>query len=248
MVPDCSTGTASAEFSSDVPTWIQNNFICIKASADGTNIVIETRDLPVYTSYYYGSNHDRYDSTPPTDPSNPNTISEQSYTLTIPSSPAVAASPSQSGLGEVGVAVDGTILFNNQAAPGDSLANEESTLDANTGHPSQPGIYHYHVEMAQIVTVGDELIGIALDGFPIYGAIEQDGSAAGFIGMLDTEPVGGNWHEHATTEFPGGVPHYHVVTGYQETATSGSNMGMAVDLRYLIGTEMAGTVGTVVNN
>ncbi|MCZ6552786.1 MAG: YHYH protein, partial [SAR324 cluster bacterium] len=177
-VPDCSTGTASAEFSSDVPTWIQDNFTCIKASMDGSNIVIETRDLPVYTSYYYGSTHDRYDPTPPTDTSNPNLISEQSYTLTIPSSPAVAASPSQSGLGEVGVAVDGTILFNNQAAPGDSLANEESTLDANDGHPSGQGIYHYHVEMSQLTAGDANLIGIALDGFPIFGAREANNSVA----------------------------------------------------------------------
>ena len=101
--------------------------------------------------------------------------------------------------------------------------------------------------MAQIVTTGDELIGIAIDGFPIYGRYEQGGSTAVFTGSLSTEPSGGNWHEHSTNEFSGGVPHYHIVEGYMATGTSGSNSGLDVELRYMIGTEMAGTLGTVTN-
>ena len=48
--PDCSTGTSSADIASDVPTWIQDNFTCVRVTVSGNNIVIETQNLPPYTS------------------------------------------------------------------------------------------------------------------------------------------------------------------------------------------------------
>lgn len=171
------------------------------------------------------------------------------WRCSAPSTPPGAGGPAQLILpdtiqaftkpGEIGIAVDGTILFNNQADPPDTLAVEASSLDTNTGHPTGGGIYHYHVEMAQIVSSGDELIGIALDGFPIYGSTEQDGSAAGFTGSASTEATE-NWHSHALNEFSADTYHYHIVTGYTETDDSGT----PVDLLYMIGSNMAGTVGS----
>lgn len=244
--PDCSTGTTSETFSSDTPTWISGNFTCVDVTVSGDNIIIQTLDQPPYPSYYYPSGHTLNSTIEPTDTTNPNEISEQSYTFTIPASPAIASSTTATGLGEVGVAIDGTVIFNNEADAPDTLANEASTLDENTGHPAQNGNYHYHVEMAQIVTTGDELIGIALDGFPIYGRFEQGGSTAVFSGGASAEPSGGNWHDtHTPADFTTNTPHYHIVESFTEVGTSGSNKDQTVELRYMIGSEMAGTVGSV---
>ncbi len=244
--PNCSTGTATADISSDAPAWIEENFTCVEVAMDGDDIILKTRDLPPYPSYYYGAGHTLFDSTLPTDTTNTNRISAQDYTFTLTSTPTIATTSTPSGLGEVGVAVDGTIIFNNQTTPPDTLADEAATLDANTGHPNEEGIYHYHVEMAQLVTTGDDMVGIALDGFPIYGRYEQGETSAVFTGGPETEPTDGiNWHEHATTEFPGGVPHYHIVEGYEETGTREPNMGITVELRYMVGSKMGGSKGRV---
>lgn len=153
----------------------------------------------------------------------------------MPASPAEASSTTESGLGEIGVAVDGTIIFNNQANPPDTLAVEASSLDTNGGHPTGGGVYHYHVEMASIVSTGDELIGIAIDGFPIYGRFDQGGNTSVFTGSTGAEAAV-NWHSHTTNEFSTATVHYHIVTGYTESG---------VELRYMIGSNLAGTVGSV---
>lgn len=242
--PDCSKGTQEGKFSKDVPTWIQNNFSCVKVKMDGDTIVIQTRDLPPYTSYYYGSDHDRYDPTEPTTP-NPNLIAEQDYEFRIPSNPAIAGSTSESGLGEIGVAVDGVVLFNNQANPPDTLAEEVDTLDVNTGHATEQGIYHYHVEAANLSADDDNLVGIAIDGFPIFGAREADNSiAVDATADSPAEPSGGNWfddHTHTAVSgnFPDTIAHYHIVSNWLPDG--------ATEVRYLVSSQLAGTAGSVSN-
>ena len=185
---------------------------------------------------------------------NPNTISSSTITMTVPSnatstltdytdlSPTYTESSASFG----GVAVDGVAIFNAFAASPDHLADEAWTLDDNDGHPTAGGQYHYHTEPWQLTdldgqsSVGhtpgtpvspDALIGIALDGLPIYGAYDQaNRGSCGALACLptlsdsdhdltDTNHAAGNFHCHATNEFPGGVCHYHVITTYSETTT-----------------------------
>ena len=134
--PDCSSGSQAGTFSSDTPAWISDNFTCVDVAVSGDNYVFQTRDLPPYTSVYYDTSETLYDANAKGDVVNPNTIAEKSYTMTVPASPAIASSTTETGLGEIGIAVDGTIIFNNQANPPDTLAQEESSLDTNTGHPT----------------------------------------------------------------------------------------------------------------
>ena len=47
------------------------------------------------------------------------------------------------------------------------------------------------------------LIGVLLDGFPVYGTKETTGAAPSSLDSC-------NGHTHATTEFPSGIYHYHV--------------------------------------
>ena len=52
-------------------------------------------------------------------------------------------------------------------------------------------------------TSGSTLVGILLDGFPVYGPEEVDGSAPADLDEC-------NGHIHATPEYPEGIYHYHI--------------------------------------
>ena len=47
------------------------------------------------------------------------------------------------------------------------------------------------------------LVGILLDGFPVYGPEEVDGGAPADLDEC-------NGHIHATPEYPEGIYHYHI--------------------------------------
>ena len=232
-VPNCKNGEKAGKFDSDVPAWIQDNFTCVKVTMDGDDIVIETYDLPPYTSYYWGENSKRYDDTVPDTP-NPNTIEKQDVIMTVTSSPEEANSSPEAGLGIVGIAVDGTVIFNDEAAPGDKLQDELDTFDVNDGHPTSSGVYHYHSEPGQITSNDDVLVGIAIDGFPIFGRKDQDGNKV--------VAKGNNWHTKNDTDlFSDHTPHYHIVYNNSKTQSDGD----IVQVRYMIGTNLGGTAGTV---
>lgn len=280
--PDCSGSTTpvAGTFTSDVPQWIQDNFKCINAYVSGSNVVIQTKSLPPYLSAYYGTGAALRDSTPPTMPTtsdaetsptsylhskNPNTISAQTMTFTIPKTPLTSASQftatySENTADMGGIAVDGVAIFNAFAASPDNLSDEAWTMDFNNGHPTNSGAYHYHVEPWQLTdetntSTRDALVGIALDGLPIYGTYDQAGtgySGAGTKPTLsdadtdDSDGTAANFHCHETLEFPSGVCHYHVITGYTSdtTETVGTvPAGTATELRYMV-KYFAGTKGS----
>lgn len=195
---DCTTS-----IDSDVPAFIRDNFTCVTARVDGSNIVITTKDLPPHASYYYGSGHSLYEALPSGKTANPNSIQEQNIVLTIPLNPTVSSSTTDSSLGAVGVAINSVAIFNNQAAPGDTLADEIKTFDGGNGHPQNSGMYHYHIEPTKITSDDSKLIGVLLDGFPVYGKKDEDGSTPS-----DLDAAHG--HTHATSHFPAGLYHYHV--------------------------------------
>ena len=71
----------------------------------------------------------------------------------------------------------------------------------------------------------DAFIGLLLDGFPVYGPIENNQT----IRSLDLDEYHG--HSHATKDFPGGIYHYHITS----------------DDPYIIGSGYYGNPGTVRN-
>jgi hypothetical protein len=109
----------------------------------------------------------------PTDPAyqydrNPNTIKEQTLTYSLPLTPTVNAAPTCEG-GEVGVMRTGVALFNAFDAGGRDAGAWE-VQDGCEGHPQISGEYHYHTLSSCITDASvDEVIGWALDGFPITG-------------------------------------------------------------------------------
>ena len=106
---------------------------------------------------------------------NPNSISQQTVDLSLPSKPTKASSPQCMG-GEVGIAVNGVPIFTAVDAGGrDAIAHE--VQDSCAGHPQMSGIYHYHSGSPCLTKGGKAkgLIGWALDGFPIFGPRDSQG-------------------------------------------------------------------------
>ena len=116
-------------------------------------------------------------------------------------------------------------FFNQYAGPNQPLTNEINSFDQYAGHPQQQGMYHYHIEPDYLTTQGgqDSLLGFLLDGFPVYGPME-DGNV---VTNADLDQYHG--HAHATLDYPGGIYHYHVTAAAP----------------YINGTGFYGTAGTV---
>ena len=217
----------------DVPCWIRQNFHCITATVSGSNIVIQTNNFPPYRSPYYANPgpYSAYHEAafPAGHAANPNSIASQNITFTIPSSPTPRTcsydSTAGAGIDALGVNVHGVVMFNNQAAPGDSLETEYLTMDDTEGHPESTGKYHVHTEPAKITNDDSVLVGIMLDGYPLYGKRAEDNSYPTLDATTHTRSC-------TTTLFPNGTYCYHVGNG---TGTAG----------YLIGSYFKGVRGTV---
>ena len=126
----------------------------------------------------------------------------------IPLNPVLADAPisTQNAFyrGAIALAVNGIPIFNALNNRGDDayLAGE---LDNLGGHCGRADDYHYHVaplHLQEIVGI-DNPVAYALDGFPIYGTTEPDGSTVTgldeFNGHFDDE---NNYHYHASDTYP----------------------------------------------
>jgi hypothetical protein len=99
---------------------------------------------------------------------NPNSIKVQSVTYTLDAHPSVDAQPHCVG-GQVGVMTTGVELFDAFDA-GLRDAGAWEVQDGCQGHPEITGSYHYHTLSSCIRdTSVHDVIGFALDGFPITG-------------------------------------------------------------------------------
>lgn len=228
------TGSCTTTFGADVPSWIQTSFTCVTVSVSGTNYVFKFNSVPTYKSIYWGSSSAGYESTMyvnsgQANAANPNSIKSQNYTLTVPKDNTNISAPS-SGFGMIGVSTNGIAIYNDQAAPGDSLSTEYYTFDSSQGHPTNTGSYHYHVEPPKISNNDSKLVGIAQDGYLIFGK-KHDATTAGLTndftlggaasstkctgGGLDTA-VPTTWAgatNYNTIKTNGSARHYHVNSG-----------------------------------
>ena len=149
---------------------------------DGEFVVIKTTNLPDHKSPYYKGTEwenekwEEYNGTNSQWRQNPNTISETNTTYRIPLNPSKASNSTATNLGSMGIAINGVALFNQYAGPNNQpLTSEINSFDQNNGHPQQQGVYHYHLEPAYLTANKgkDALMGFLLDGFPVYGPMEN---------------------------------------------------------------------------
>jgi len=244
-----SSSTCTSSFGTVVPDWIKNSFTCVTVSVSGNNYVFKTSSIPTYKSVYWGSSSSLYESslytnTTGTNSANPNRIISQNVTITVPKDNTTSGAPA-TGFGAIGVATNGIVIYNDQAAPGDSLSTEYYTFDTAQGHPTNTGAYHYHVEPPKITNNDSNLVGIALDGYLIFGKKHDStaNSTSGFsLGGASSSTaclVAGKTTEVPTTwsqasnynslKTTGSARHYHVNNGSEVNGIllSGKYIGTA---------------------
>lgn len=174
---------------------------------DGTNVQIESNGLPNHTSPYWSDTHPLF--VEPTVTSYammaPGNIDDfnGSYSLTVPASPALASSTSATGLGPIGIAVSGSMIYNDQEGPNVPIDNALPSLDYTAAHTG-PQSYHYHLETKAWSNDDDALIGIIADGFFIYGR------KCNSTGTYPTDLDESGGHESTTQHTTESEYHYHI--------------------------------------
>lgn len=157
----------------------------------------------------------------------------QSYDFKISTNPTKAATTTSTSLGTIGVMISGAVLFNPYEGDGSTVATasnftvknsagqDVAFLDSCNGHPTPMGQYHYHALPTCVTAMVDaasgpsHLLGIAFDGFPIYGDRDVHGKKIAASALDDCNGI-----TSATPEFPDGIYHYVLL----ETAASTSSI------------------------
>jgi len=105
---------------------------------------------------------------------NPNRITANDVSVSLPVSPTTSATPTCLGKGRIGVLKNGVSLFASlDELNRDAVAYE--TQDKCDGHPQQASVYHYHDVPSCIrdaATGASTVVGYAYDGYPIV--VERD--------------------------------------------------------------------------
>lgn len=155
----------------------------------------------------------------------------------IPLVPVPAASPiSLTGnflRGAVALGVNGIPIFNPRNNTG-QFSQAIGELDAYGGHCGRADDYHYHIAPTHLYSVlsPDKPCAWALDGYPIYGYVEPDGSA---MQTLDADGghTHGTWgyHYHARGTFSAGTGTWTPANPYLMNAMHGAvvNYGGQID-------------------
>ncbi len=215
---DAEIHSAFAEFDTD-------NF---NIYLDGDEVVIESNGLPNHTSPYWSNTTERSATDPmgntlttPAAASNhalfveptvtsyasmaPGNIDDfnGSYTLRVSTNPAKASASSATGLGAIGMAVSGSMIYNDEEGPNVALDDAAPSLDYSGAHTG-PQSYHYHLEPHAWSDDDDKLIGIISDGFFLYG--RKCNSTGDYPTDLDAS--GG--HTSTTQHNTEGEYHYHI--------------------------------------
>lgn len=174
---DDSDGTSDGPQPDDVITELPAAFAAFDTDnttiqLDGDEIIIESNGLPNHTSPYWSTDHPLFSEPVATsfDQMAPGNIDDfnGSYSLTIDAVPAKASSSSSTGLGPIGIAVSGAMIYNDEEGPNVPLDDAAPSLDYNGAHTG-PQSYHYHLEPIAWSEDDDNLIGVMADGFFLYG-------------------------------------------------------------------------------
>jgi hypothetical protein len=163
--------------------------------------------------------------------------SAQKYSFDIPSTPTFSVTTTSTSLGSIGVMISGAVLYNPYEGDGKTVAMSSnftitdasgitaSFVDKCAGHPTPGmngtgGAYHYHglpgcVTSQVDITAGpSHIIGIALDGYLIYGANDIKGDAVPVSALDECNGI-----TSPTPEFPNGIYHY-VLPGTTDATSS----------------------------
>ena len=204
---DSGNGNSDRE---DAPAVFNKYTSNVTVYAEGDFVVIKATGIPNHKSPYFGvgnSDYEAYNGSNSQWHQNPNTIEEQNYTFRIPINPTPATNNQSTSLGPIGVSLNGVPFYNQYAGPNNQpLTNEINSFDQYNGHPQQFGGYHYHIEPLYLTSSDgkDALLGFLLDGYPVYGPMEND------VAVSNDNLDEFHGHTHATADYPDGIYHYHI--------------------------------------
>jgi hypothetical protein len=189
---------AFKQYSSDVTVTVQGDYVVLSATG-----------VPNHRSPYFATSDARYEAYNGTNVNfmkAPGTIATMRYVMRIPLHPARASASAPTPLGPIGLALNGVPFFNQYNGQNRPLTVEIDSFDQYDGHPTPTNAYHYHAEPFYLTkTLGnDKLLGFLLDGFPVYGPVENGKR----VTNADLDELHG--HTGATADYPGGIYHYHV--------------------------------------
>ena len=160
----------------------------------GTRVTIESNGLPNHTSPYWSPDHPLFVEPTVTTRERmaPGYIDDfnGSYALTVSASPQLASSSRATGLGPIGIAVSGAMIYNDSEGPGRPLDWAIGSLDYVGAHTG-PQSYHYHLEPIAWSEDDENLIGVMADGFFLYGRRDADGSHPDGVVTFQGEPFDG---------------------------------------------------------
>lgn len=154
--------------------------------------------------------------------------------------------------GAIAIAANGIPIFNPQNNRGE-ISQMIGELDQWGGHCGRADDYHYHVAPLHLQTVlgPDRPIAYALDGYPLYGLTEPDGSAPAGLDACrgHTTPALG-YHYHAATGYPYVQSAFHgeVVEREGQVDPQPRAQGVRPALRVLRGAAITGFTSTPEQN
>jgi len=179
----------------------------ISVMLDGDEVVIETNGLPNHTSPYWSTTSSLYVAPTVTTTADmaPGNIDNfvGSYTLRVPANPEKATTTSSTGLGAIGIAISGSVIYNDEEGPNVPLDNAVISLDY-TGAHTGPQSYHYHLEPTAWSNDDEKLIGIISDGFFLYGR------KCNSTGTYPTDLDDSGGHTSTTQHSTASLYHYHI--------------------------------------
>lgn len=113
--------------------------------------------------------------------------------------------------GAIALAVNGIPIFNPQNNRGE-ISAEIGELDQWGGHCGRADDYHYHLVPLHLQpAVGKGMpLAYALDGYPVYGLTEPDGSPVGELDVCHGHELPGiGYHYHASKKYPYVIGGFH---------------------------------------
>lgn len=112
--------------------------------------------------------------------------------------------------GAIALAVNGIPIFNPQNNRGE-ISYEIGELDQWGGHCGRADDYHYHITPLHLqMQAGKGMpVAYALDGYPIYGLTEPDGSPVGKLDECHGHESSSGYHYHASMKYPYVIGGFH---------------------------------------
>jgi len=172
----------------------------VKVTFTETHMLVQSDGIPTHKTANY-PNRD-----------NPNRILKQNYRFQIPLRPRKAEQTTPLPMGPIGVAINGIPFYNpyNREMRDAVTGPFAEVFDSCCGHPDPMGRYHYHKYPVCVKSPFKDpkgehspLIGLAFDGYAIFGPNDTDGQPA--VGLDDcnghTDETRG-YHYHVTVKFP----------------------------------------------